>query len=79
MIRSVSFIFQARASRKDINFTANFDYFINSCGGVLRGQKITITSPNYPKNYQQITNCAWSLRLLDGETVNVSIMKFIFL
>lgn len=60
-----------------INFTAKFDYSINSCGGVIYGQKITITSPNYPKNDQQNTNCAWSLKLLDGEPVNVSILKLI--
>lgn len=43
------------------------------CGGVLYGQTITITSPNYPNNYKQNTNCAWSLILSEGENVNVSI------
>jgi len=43
------------------------------CGGVLRGQTITITSPNYPNNYKENTNCAWSVVLPEGENVNVSI------
>jgi len=43
------------------------------CGGVLHGQTITITSPNYPNNYNQNRNCAWSVVLPDGENVYVSI------
>lgn len=43
------------------------------CGGVLQGQTITITSPNYPNNYNQNRNCAWSVVLPDGENVYVSI------
>lgn len=43
------------------------------CGGVLNGQKIIITSPNYPSNYQTNLNCAWSVTLPEGENVNVSI------
>jgi len=43
------------------------------CGGVLRGQIITITSPNYPNNYKENRNCAWSVVLPEGENVNVSI------
>lgn len=57
-----------------INFTGTVNYSINSCGGVMYGQQITITSPNYPKNYQQTTNCAWSLKLPEEKHVNVSIL-----
>lgn len=39
----------------------------------MNGQEIEITSPNYPKNYQQNTNCAWLVNLPEGENVNVSI------
>lgn len=66
-----------KSDSKMVNFTAKFDYSINLCGGVIYGQKITITSSNYPNNYQQNTNCAWALKLLDGEPVNVSILKLI--
>lgn len=56
-----------------INYTGTLDYSINPCGGVITGQKITITSPNYPNNFQQTTKCAWSLRLHEENQVNVSI------
>lgn len=69
----VNYVFQVKANKNIINFTANFDYFINSCGGVREGQKIEITSPNYPNNYQQNTNCAWLIKLPEDENVNVSI------
>ncbi|VVC39263.1 EGF-like, conserved site,EGF-like calcium-binding domain,CUB domain,EGF domain,EGF-like calcium- [Cinara cedri] len=52
-----------------VNFTATFDYFINSCGGQLYGQKITITSPNYPHNYRQNNICAWLANLPENENI----------
>jgi len=63
---------QIKGNLKTVNFTASFDYSINSCGGVINGQKITITSPNYPKNYQQNTKCAWLVKLPEGAPVHVS-------
>ncbi|XP_022177373.1 cubilin-like [Myzus persicae] len=59
------------ADEKLVNFTASLNYYINMCGGVLNGQTITITSPNYPNNYKQNTNCAWSVVLPDGENVYI--------
>jgi len=56
-----------------INFTAIIEYNVNSCGGVMNGQKITITSTNYPKNYGQNLKCAWYLKLPEGNNVDVSI------
>jgi len=64
--------YKIRGNSKSANYTATIDYFINSCGGVIDGQKITITSPNYPKYYQKITNCAWALNLPEEGTVKVS-------
>lgn len=52
---------------------ATFDYFVNSCGGIISGQKVTITSPNYPESYQQNTKCAWFIELPDTESVLVRI------
>ncbi|KAL5234243.1 hypothetical protein ACI65C_001653 [Semiaphis heraclei] len=59
------------ADKKLVNFTASLNYYINMCGGVLQGQTITITSPNYPNNYNQNRNCAWSVVLPDGENVYI--------
>ncbi|XP_029345463.1 cubilin isoform X3 [Acyrthosiphon pisum] len=56
---------------KKINFTAIIEYNVNSCGGVMNGQKITITSTNYPKNYGQNLKCAWYLKLPEGNNVDV--------
>uniref|UniRef100_A0A2H8TEF1 Cubilin n=1 Tax=Melanaphis sacchari TaxID=742174 RepID=A0A2H8TEF1_9HEMI len=59
------------SNQKTINYTANLNYYVNMCGGVLYGQTVTITSPNYPNNYKQITNCAWLIVLPEGENVNI--------
>lgn len=61
------------SNSKLIKFTATIDYFVNTCGGILNGRKITITSPNYPKNYQQLTNCAWLVVLPEDGNINVNI------
>lgn len=45
-------------------------YGINPCGGVIEGQIITITSLNYLKSLPN-TNCAWLLKLTEGENVIV--------
>lgn len=59
---------------KIINFNATIDYSINPCGGIINVQNIvTIASPNYPKNYQNSTNCAWLIKLPEGGNVKVSI------
>lgn len=57
---------------KKVNYTATLDYYINSCGGIIEGQKVTITSPNYPRNYQNNTNCVWLVKLNEGTIINVS-------
>jgi len=57
---------------KKINYTGIIDYNVNSCGGVINGQKITITSTNYPKNFGQNLKCAWNLKLPEGNNVDVS-------
>ncbi|XP_029345465.1 cubilin isoform X2 [Acyrthosiphon pisum] len=56
---------------RKINFTAIIDYNVNSCGGVMNGQKITITSTNYPKNYDQNLKCVWYLKLPEGNNVDI--------
>lgn len=61
------------SSLKTLNYTAKINYFINSCGGTLEGQKITITSPNYPQNYRQNNICAWLAKLPENENINVSV------
>ncbi|VVC39264.1 EGF-like, conserved site,EGF-like calcium-binding domain,CUB domain,EGF domain,EGF-like calcium- [Cinara cedri] len=59
-----------KSNSKITNLTATFEYFVNSCGGKIRGEKVTITSPNYPENYQQTTKCAWFVEL-NSETVTI--------
>ncbi|CAI6368736.1 unnamed protein product [Macrosiphum euphorbiae] len=60
-----------RTNLRKINFTGIIEYNVNSCGGVMNGQKITITSTNYPKNYGQNLKCAWYLKLPEGNNVDV--------
>lgn len=68
-----------RANLENQNFTATFDYFINPCGGMIRGTtRTTVISPNYPKNYQQHTNCAWSVIYPEGQMINVSLEVFYY-
>jgi len=64
---------KVRGNSKSANYTATIDYFVNSCGGVIGGQKITITSPDYPKSYQKNTNCVWVVNLSEEGNVNVSV------
>lgn len=67
-----SYLFQVLTDLSIINFTATIDYNVNSCGGVMNGQKITITSTNYPENYGQNLKCAWYLKLPEGNNIDVS-------
>lgn len=61
-----------KANSKTVNMVATLDYYVNSCGGIISGRKITISSPNYPNNYEQTTNCAWLAKLSEDDNVNVS-------
>lgn len=66
------------ANTNTINFTGTLDYMLYPCGGVIIDKSITITSPNYPKSYQQTTNCAWFLKLPTEKHVNVSCNVLVF-
>lgn len=63
--------FQVKSNSKTVNLTATIDYFVNPCGGVINGEVVTITSPNYPESYQQNTRCAWLVELPDTESIIV--------
>ncbi|XP_050535178.1 cubilin [Daktulosphaira vitifoliae] len=56
---------------KKINYTATLNYSLNKCGGIIKGQKVVITSSNYPKNYPTNSNCVWEIHLPNSELFNV--------
>ncbi|XP_050435751.1 cubilin [Adelges cooleyi] len=65
-----------KGNTKYINYTATLNYTVSKCGGMFEGQKLTITSPNYPQNFAPNTNCAWSVKLPEGQNVNIRFTDF---
>nr|KAG5692365.1 hypothetical protein BaRGS_007978 [Batillaria attramentaria] len=54
--------------------SCNYDYvsIYDSCGGRLRDLTGVITSPNYPSNYLDNSNCTWVVQATNGRTVSVT-------
>ncbi|KAL5273336.1 hypothetical protein ACFFRR_000221 [Megaselia abdita] len=60
-------------SRK--NFRANFYTRTNDCGGLLRGNKGVIRSPNYPLAYPNKIVCEWTIIIEDTFRMRLHIDK----
>ncbi|RWS30688.1 cubilin-like protein [Leptotrombidium deliense] len=47
---------------------------INKCGGTLRSYSLTLTSPNYPNEYENKLNCEWRIQAVsEAYIVQISI------
>ncbi|XP_043930819.1 tumor necrosis factor-inducible gene 6 protein [Protopterus annectens] len=46
----------------------------NHCGGVLTNQNRTITSPDYPNNYEDDLVCYWHIRLQYGQRIHLQFL-----
>ncbi|XP_078582053.1 cubilin-like isoform X2 [Branchiostoma floridae x Branchiostoma japonicum] len=51
-------------------------YSFSTCGGVLDGTSGTITSPNYPNNYDHNDFCTWLIRAPEGQTISITFTDF---
>lgn len=47
-----------------------------TCGSNLRGPRGTITSPNYPVQYENNAHCVWVITAMDSEKVSVLQLLF---
>ncbi|XP_026172563.1 ST14 transmembrane serine protease matriptase a [Mastacembelus armatus] len=48
-----------------------------TCGGQLKGERGTFTSPNFPNYYPPQTSCHWSIEVPTGKAVKVTFTKFL--
>ncbi|XP_035662897.1 protein SpAN-like isoform X1 [Branchiostoma floridae] len=48
----------------------------SGCGGVLQGDRGTFTSPNFPSNYDDNTQCDWLIKGERGSTVQLEFEEF---
>jgi len=46
------------------------------CGGDIHGYSGQITSPNYPNNYDNHTNCTWNITVPEGFRVLLHFRNF---
>ncbi|XP_008307205.1 ST14 transmembrane serine protease matriptase a isoform X2 [Cynoglossus semilaevis] len=48
-----------------------------TCGGQLKGEKGTFTTPNFPNYYPPRTSCQWSIEVPAGKSVKVTFKRFL--
>lgn len=48
----------------------------DGCGGTLRGQSGTITTPNYPAEYNNNADCTWTVLAEPGDTIALVFSDF---
>ncbi|KAI9577187.1 hypothetical protein GQX74_015641 [Glossina fuscipes] len=56
-------------------FTASYKIIKTSCGGVLSSKNGIITSPHYPNNYPQNSDCEWSLTVSPLHSIVLTIIE----
>ncbi|KAF4532436.1 hypothetical protein B566_EDAN014438 [Ephemera danica] len=60
-------------AEKKVQFTLS--YKVNTCGGVLEGPEVEITSPNFPQEYNASMDCAWSLQYPQGQSILIKFLN----
>ena len=45
---------------------------IAACGGIIHSNEGTISSPNYPANYEANTECIWEINVHNGYHVELT-------
>lgn len=52
-----------------LNYT--IEYKMNPCGGILQSEYGTITSPGFPNRYADTVDCAWLIKVPEGQSIKV--------
>ncbi|NXG41986.1 CUBN protein, partial [Psilopogon haemacephalus] len=66
--------FVSDGSTEDKGFLAHYSF--EACGGVQSGEGGVISSPNYPKPYNNLNHCSWLLEAPEGETITLTFTAF---
>ncbi|XP_053662149.1 cubilin homolog [Anopheles marshallii] len=72
--RSIDLLFHTDASTEQMGFRA--EWSINGCGGLLRKDYGTFTSPNYPSLYPKDTECHWTIKVEPGKRIDLTVEDF---
>ncbi|XP_077301904.1 cubilin-like [Arctopsyche grandis] len=59
-------------------FEVHYSTLSNACGGDLKSEHGTFTSPMYPSSYPLNAQCIWTLKPSPGNQVRLAILKFDF-
>lgn len=57
-------------------FWANYSTIDIGCGGILREDQGTISSPNYPSFYSNSSSCNWIIKAKEGFIIRLTFMTF---
>lgn len=60
-----------------MNYTIT--YKENPCGGILSSSSGFIASPNFPNRYSDEIDCAWLIKIEEGQTISVNNLFYGFL
>ena len=41
------------------------------CGGTIYNSRGVVTSPNYPRSYNRVSNCEWILKVPPGQRIQL--------
>ena len=52
-------------------FQASYTTHESKCGGVMRGERGVVMSPNYPNNYDSNDDCGWLLEVDQNHVVQL--------
>ncbi|KAK9890452.1 hypothetical protein WA026_010538 [Henosepilachna vigintioctopunctata] len=62
-----------RMAGMDANFTINYEY--HPCGGIIKGERGSFTSPGYPTKYKKHLECAWVIHLPEEHQIKLNFVS----
>lgn len=68
--------FVKRSSLKDVHFEARFDSSRSGCGGIIQSRSGVIHSNNYPNNYDDNSDCTWTIVVPRNHRIELNFMEF---
>lgn len=63
--------FKSDVSQHEAGFNIEYDGTATGCGGIVSGNRGSVTSPNYPEHYASNTICAWKIMVNRGSTIQI--------